>query len=685
MPDILQSLQAISTGYSVFEKNQVLTHDQLNSIASYFDDQTRLTRVKLLGIGIVCGLRVALAANSRVTVTKGVGITTDGDLLYYNADTVFDRFKSYDKSHPAYRPFFTKDASDENNEMVPPLYELVREAPVEDPLAVPLTQFNPETALNLADMVAVLFMESYVNDPDICSGTDCDNLGQEYISTIKLLLVHKASVGLLKKAMATPAVSRPEGAFGKLGELVADRPIITPAVTSSSQLFDIYRAASNNIHAKLVAELPKYHPHCSFLLGEPFSSDPAGLWIEKLKEINLLFATNGFGIQYYYDFLKDLIETWNAFRDALFVDDAGCCPDLAAFPKHLLLGDLAGTHPDENRTGFHPSPLAGRTAGQLGHATFLVKKLDALIQDFKIPDSSRAAIRITPSLFEDRPLEERAVPYYYPVPSHKTWSYRLNQRGMDTCNYSYHAGAYGAQGGAAAPLTSQIGRFSFFRIEGHFGQNVSTVLAAIENEIQSKNLPFVVRSVMLRAEIAGVDTPKPILTGELLTTSPEKFEIALSNQIQGILFNQFGFSPIAKPNPRIAVVDPVAQRPVEPRSVDQPSNVEILFSHFFSLNPGMEHFAGVVRGGTFVLVYDGHDENQPVVADFMLPCYCCETIKEPAEVSVAINPKAVELTTTGQVSVAIRPKAVELTTTGQVSVAIRPKTVNVLQTESSKP
>src|SRR5215218_8245760 len=98
-------LEGISTGYSVFEKDQVLTHDQLNSVSEYADDQIRLTRVGLLGVGIACGLRPSLSGNT-VRVTKGVGVTTDGDLAYTTVDVVFDRFKVYDNSFPAYAPLY---------------------------------------------------------------------------------------------------------------------------------------------------------------------------------------------------------------------------------------------------------------------------------------------------------------------------------------------------------------------------------------------------------------------------------------------------------------------------------------------------------------------------------------------------------------------------------------------------
>jgi hypothetical protein len=42
----------------------------------------------------------------------------------------------------------------------------------------------------------------------------------------------------------------------------------------------------------------------------------------------------------------------------------------------------------------------------------------------------------------------------------------------------------------------------------------------------------------------------------------------------------------------------------------------LLFDVYINNHPGLEHFAGVQRGGTFVLVYD---ENGLVIADFMLP------------------------------------------------------------------
>src|ERR1700749_1446617 len=99
----LRSLDSLVTDYSVFERDQVLTEAQLNSVAQYFDDQDRLTRVELVGVGIVGGLN-AIIAGGKVVVGKGVGISTDGDLMLLQTDTTYDSIKPYDETAPFYAP-----------------------------------------------------------------------------------------------------------------------------------------------------------------------------------------------------------------------------------------------------------------------------------------------------------------------------------------------------------------------------------------------------------------------------------------------------------------------------------------------------------------------------------------------------------------------------------------------------
>lgn len=704
MNQVLKSLDEITTGFSVFEKNQVLTHVQLNSIANYCDDQTRLTRVNLWGVGIVCGLRVSVQGG-QIKVGQGLGVTTDGDLLHFAVDTLFDRFKLYDDSNPAYAPFFVNDTLIKIYELLPP--------GTEDPRATDLNQFEAETGIPLGNWAAVLFMEGFVKDNDLCTGDDCDNLGKDFINTTKLLLVEKSSLGLLKRAIPTP-----HQAAHALSELVADRPLLASSLDSAEGLAVTYRTACNSIHAQLTTELTKVFPNCSFFLGEVFAADPGGAWSARLNALNAAFATNAFGIQYYYDFLKDLVETYNHFRELLDGVTAWCCPQKDSFAKHLLLGNvLAGADPNENRTAFYPSPAVSEPGERLDYAKFLARKLDVLIQTFQ-PPALAELIRITPSRFEDAPLDERAIPYYYPVnaanPIHIQWNHLLRRQGLEARNYSYHAPSYHAQGGAARPLTSQLGRFSFFRIEGHLGHSVASAQAFLERTIQENNLPFAVKAVLLGKDRDRV-VKKPDIRYTDLHRLHDLFRLDVYDQlkdvasfsshyrdriVQSVDQQQEEDAPILKqsaidndarlrekiksaqtkvdraysayradPSWKNDVLDSLdfsaesksAQSKVV--KTDFPTPMDALITHrqvywldwldelidqkeeqedtrllwgkFLTEHPGVEHFAGVSRGGTFVLIYD---ENGRVVGDVMLAYRCCETVEEEPAKSPLTKP-----------------------------------------------
>lgn len=708
MNQILKSLETITTGFSVFEKDQVLTHDQLNSVAAYGDDQSRLTRTKLLGVGIACGLRL-ISQNGSLTVTKGVGITTDGDLLYLAGDTVFDKFKLYDDSNPKYDLFFSGDTMNT-------IYQALVEGTAEtDTEAKALSDFNSETGAALDNMVALLFMEGYIKDQDVCSGTDCDNLGQDFVSTVRLLLIDKGLVGPLQKSLPTPAQ-----AGGALSEIVADRALLAANITTTGQLTAVYRTAASSVQTKLLAELPKLYPNCSTFLGDAFAADPTDGWIAKLNSLNTAFSRSDSGIQYYYDFLKDVVETWNDLRILLLTSTASwCCPEIDGFAKHLLLGNTGSdSDPAENRTGFYPSPIVARSLEELDHAQFLARKLDTLIQTFQVP-AAVSGVGITPSTGEETSLEERAIPYYYEInttnPVQEAWNYRLHKEGMDAANYSYNAAAYRGQGAAANPLAAPLGRFGFLRIEGHLGQDVTAARAAIEAKIKASNLPFTIQTVFLGADKTKVIKRPGILFSDLhrlhqvlrtdlsdqlenaktfssyyvqqvntltsndvddveqtktvATQKSSALTAAATDAQTALKQNYVAYKASTTWTPAVSTATTSAAEfkqnlnTVTSTSFNTPfdslvssshanwlnwldvhiqdkadkEDEKLLFSNFQASHPGLEHFGGVVRGGTFVLAYD---ENNKVIADFMLPYYWPEPAREedPAEPTLSVPP-----------------------------------------------
>jgi hypothetical protein len=704
MTSLFNSLTEISSGYSVFEKDQVLTEAQLNSVSEYLDDQDRLSRINLIGVGIACGLRVSLGSSS-VNLSKGLGITTDGDLIRIAADSSYNRFKSYDSQYPKYPPFYV------SAETMLSAYELV-EPGVTDPLAKNLSQFGSDTGLVLADMVALLLIESYIKDHDLCTGADCDNHSKDYISNVRLILVEKGSVSAL-----LPTIQTADGAARALDHLASEHVTISSSITGTAQLTDQFRSACNSMHGRLTTALPKLWTQASFLLGDQFPGNPTTSWVTRLNSIKSSFSGSDTRIQYYFDFLRDLIDTWNQMRDLLFGENAWCCPDISGFPKHLMLGNLTpGADIDENRLGFYPASAINRD-NRLQEARFLAEKLDRMISGFSLPavQNSAAAIRVTPSCSAKQSLQQRAIPYYFPhqaaTPLHEKWSFRLSQRDMDRYNFSYHAPSYSALGEAADPLASAFDGNDFFRIEGHQGQQASTVLARLNDLIESNNLPFSVCGLLLGTDIDDIVDRKgagytdlnrlhyllrqdvvrkldevKTFSGAYTTdvyqaveqygigeglswSSTEVTDIAdnhnlsiNSNSDQAMLLlnqgyqqylsntswmNNVGFVMAEAGNYKKdfdqvsttsystafdSMVDyfivnwlPWLDKIIEDK--DERADAKKLFSEFIADYPGLEHTGGVVRGGTFVVVYDAAGV---VVADFMLSHYYREIIEPPA-------------------------------------------------------
>jgi hypothetical protein len=501
---VLRSLDRLADQYTVFEPDQVLTHSQLNSLSAYLDDQDRLTRVALLGVGLVGGLRVGRQGGA-VRVTRGLGVTTDGDLLMLGTDTLYDRWRPYDTTAPVYEPFYRgrplprPDSPTETvteTAIAPPgeMIELQELVPVgeSDVLALPLARL-PGTGLD--DKVVLMLMESVVNDPDLCSGTDCDNLGRDALHRVRLLLIGRRDAAVLMRSL--PALAPASERAQALPELTLDRPALGRDIVTTSALAARYRTAARAALDRLIDALRKLQAAFPELLDEMFGADPSAGWVGTLRAQAAAFERRDNGLQPWFAFVGDLVETWNGLREALLADDGVMLPDVQAFPKHLLLGALAA--PREWRTGLFPAPLDTKAREAAAHARFLAWKLHVLVQSFVPPEDT--ALRVTPSFGPDRRLEERAIPWHYALredlPVQVGWNYRLSARNQGGHNLGYRAAAWAQTDRARTPLQFAIGAHDFFRVEGHLGRPVEEVSAELKRLIAQHNLPFEVQPVLL--------------------------------------------------------------------------------------------------------------------------------------------------------------------------------------------
>ena len=531
MNEFVNSLAEISSTYTIFEKDQILTESQLNSITSYLDPQDRLTRVNLFGVGIVNGLDVSHSQNS-VNLEKGLGVTTDGDIICESTRRSFDRFREYGLEAPKYSPLY-KSA----NTMFP-VWELL---PVGDnpPDSRALSQFNTVTGKNIKSLTCVLLVESYVKDEDFCQLDGCENIGKDRLCNVKLLVLEANSLSKLKHDF--PVANK---STQTLTPVANKRAIISPEFKSAADLNGSYLAACKQMNSALKnmqEQLKSIYP--SLIQGLNLTD-----WAKLLNEYAGKFDQRTLGVQYYYDFLSDLCDVWNELclksPQMLSIN----CPDFTAFPKHLILGALHNqADKDKDRFEFYPNQVNGLTKEE-DEFIFLTEKIDAMIGSFNVSRlTNDREFLVTPSIHNASSIGDGAIPFYYIAkgnkPLHKFWNYKLNRQNKERYNYGFRAKEYGALPPASEPLLSRIEHFPFFRVEGHVGTKVETVVNNLEKLIAENALPFVVRAAYL-----GTNKDKLVKKKGLRYSDLHRFHHLIREDISHQLEEVKSFSKTHKQN-----------------------------------------------------------------------------------------------------------------------------------------
>lgn len=510
MPNQLLMLEKITMDYHAFRQDQVLTDKQLNRVINYFEDQDRLTRTCLTGVGLVCGLGVNYKSQEpSIKVNKGCAVTTDGDLVVMEANTYRD-FRAYTNrkkgnNDPIYDPFFPNgDTQMKLWELVTPNSQNVLPADAKS-----LGVFAAETGKSLDDLVLLLYLEYYLRDPDQCTAIDCDNQGPHQVADLKVLLLSKEDMQIvinrdpLSEVIADSIYTKYHDSqvqYFNLALLKAKRVVLNALNTAS--VTTLAKAFSGIVHddGNVVTEaVEKLYNAFKFIIDPSDNSD-----ILQLKQsLHQNFAINpkAYQAQYLYDFYKDIITCYNELRELLFHCMYECCPDKYAFPKHIMLGELksSGSEPVPYRHEFYPSPAVTDNKEKIAKCRSMWQRMQKMIRGFNLFDQP-VSVKITPSSDYDRKLEHRAIPFYYKNADNivKDWNYSLNKRSETKSILSYHANDYAAGvESSVKPLDYNIDSNNFFRVEGHLGKSLNEAMGLIDGIKTSKSVPFDVVAVRL--------------------------------------------------------------------------------------------------------------------------------------------------------------------------------------------
>lgn len=508
--------------YIVYAPDQVLTNDHLNETFNYLDQQNRWTRNKLLGIGIVCGFNITQKTGI-IEVSKGCGVTSQGYLIlqdtkqyaYYIPYPAPDQPADLPFTYPGNLPFY-KPFCDKKN-----IWLLLTD---DDYNALETDQQKNALTLSSAparflnEYVVVLFLEAKELDLKNCSTFDCNNKGEKMMFQVRALLVAKKDLPVAAPATSTGTTTVTnypyELTLKRFNVPYANLQTADDIINAFASLVDdttLSRVANAYVYA-----YEKYKP----VLNEP--TDPfTGLLAQLVSQRNSILAGNKVFIQYFYDFVDDLIKAFYEFCVKISGIISACCPDENLFPLHLVLGEASQNTntfaKDAYRTYFIYSPLFNKTYGQASEVQFLFQRMKLLVKDFVIPSPktfSDALIKITPSQYEHPSLSKRAIPYYYSInetgdPLYQWWNFYKTMNGNAAFNLSYNANLYNTNDTVVNPLLYDLEYYNFFRVEGHIGKNYNTVLNNLVSQVKNYNLPFDVVAVQAGGDANDVPTNLP--------------------------------------------------------------------------------------------------------------------------------------------------------------------------------
>jgi len=485
--------------FPVFMPDQVLTSQNLNDMFNYQDEQGRLTRANLIGIGIVCGLEIKTgtdANGSYIVITKGTGVTSEGYLVTV-PETKYHKFVDFNSEQCRYyEPFVNLSTKKKRFDM----WELKQ-----------LSEVTGTKALSaipngLNDKVVMLFVELLETNNKNCDPNSCDDKGINVQVNIKPLLVRKIDAAGL---ITTTGVEVPSIDFNDLTPLRMPRwDVPNTLPVSSSNILNAYRKVLSTTFIQSVeTALTEAYKEFKPLIIHDYPTDPFVNLAEKFAFLQnpTLTATQVLHIQYYYDFFSDLIQAYDEFCKTCKTIHSACCPDQRLFPRHLLLGEVvppADDTPSAFKHFFIYSPLF-----ECKHLLFnlrtLFERMDVMIKSFDTPPVAAADgnvtndlnIRVTPSVLGPAPLSDKAIPYYYKINLatfnlYKYWNADKKWRNHVNEVLSYHAAVYSTIPHVKEPLKFDLEPYNFLRVEGIVGKPVTNVLRNVQKRIDDNRLPI---------------------------------------------------------------------------------------------------------------------------------------------------------------------------------------------------
>lgn len=500
-------LTTITPSYRSFVPDQILTAGQLNEFLNYFEDQDRLSRIFLSGVGIVCGFKIEFNSNSNgeLVISQGAGVSTDGDFFKLSKPDAsdpelenidipelrFTHYRSFDDSNAKYKPFFWKNINGSDVQIN--LWEAISADQV-----IPSDQ-TIISRTDLQNLVVLLYLESYPEDPSACTGIDCENLGIKNIRKLRPLIVSQQDAEYILSNDSIFNANYLITTYLNLDEVAVQR--VTVNATNSANFDTLRSYYLNAIQAENTIE--KLKNGFTSMLTKLGMNNQASLISNGLTQ---LFGTGAtypqLYFQYRYDLLCDIANTYNELKDMFMNSICACNPSIRSFPKHLMLGRLVPVKEDlylkKYRHEFYKSPILKDEKNWCERFWLYVRRAIDMLNSYNT-NMTAGEIRITPSSYRSL-VENKAIPFYYGANQNfqrllDSWNYDKSKVHKQSRNLSYHISQLDPSGAVQFPLRYDLEPHNFLRIEGQQGLTYQVAMQQIDNLKKQYGLAFDVKAL----------------------------------------------------------------------------------------------------------------------------------------------------------------------------------------------
>ncbi|MFT3681150.1 MAG: hypothetical protein QM791_12810 [Ferruginibacter sp.] len=414
-----------------------------DNISSFSQEQ--LTRIKLLGKGIVCGFEVFRDTQCFISITQGIGVTSEGHIICM-ADKKLKYYREYKDPSDYFRKLMNCGQGDDKKCT---LYELLEHSDGNAVSIVPQNINSVEKPF-LEGKVVLLYLENdnvirilLIDEKEMWSIVKCcvkDNYCFEtgQADDNELSIFDKDAAGSIndeslynavhKKYMLQPLYVRRFG-YGSVdvGDLIPgdnDEVNLVPEsdFSTDEKYFQEYERIIDEALRKFDDEIDKLHGYFGCMIDachcggkettedsgspcNPVSSSnktETGLQTHNIKIFKKYFTyinikwglykkrrSPAGSVQYFYDFINDLTATYNELLDELCELVNDCCSDTSCFPRHLMIGRIkeeVSFQPSLFRQGYEQPPVYNNNANRLQQIRFLHWRMVIMMKCFFIPD-----------------------------------------------------------------------------------------------------------------------------------------------------------------------------------------------------------------------------------------------------------------------------------------------------------